>query len=109
MYRLVSNADTNGVSTMGEIQVPPSWIVARFGQPAKSDEYKVSGEYVFASAKGDVFVVHDWKSTGLWESGLPSPKVFWAETEPAEFSVASRDLETADFERWFLEQLKQSH
>lgn len=51
------------------------------------------------------FVVHDWKSTSLWEEGFPTPEDFWAGEEPEELSIGTRDLVTADFERWFLEQL----
>ena len=51
---------------MGEIEMVPRSIVRRFGPPARSNGYKVSGEYVFTDQDGQPFVVHDWKSTSLW-------------------------------------------
>lgn len=105
MFKLSPTTDANSVSTMGEIEVAPALIVRRFGPPAASDGYKVSGEYVFIDEKGQPFVVHDWKSTSLWESDFPSPEEFWASDEPQEFCIATRDLDTDDFEEWFLGEL----
>ncbi len=105
MFKLAPSADTNGVATMGDIEVAPAQVVRRFGRPADSDGYKVSGEYVFTNDDGQPFVVHDWKSTSLWESGLLTPDEFWACEEQQEFCIATRDLDTADFEAWFLRQL----
>jgi hypothetical protein len=85
---------------MGCVEFPPAQIVARFGPPRAGDGYKISGEYVFADAEGRVFALHDWKSTSLWEAGLPTPDEFWASPAPAELSLSSRDLPTADFEAW---------
>ena len=106
MFKLSPTADTDGVATMGEIEVAPAQIVRRFGPPKEADDYKVSGEYVFSDDEEQAFVVHDWKSTSLWESGLLTPDEFWVCEEPQEFCIATRDLNTAEFERWFLEQLK---
>jgi hypothetical protein len=106
MFKHDPSADTDGVVTMGEIEAEPTRIVGRFGRPTESDGYKVSGEYVFTNDEGQPFVVHDWKSTSLWESSLQSPDRFWASEEPQEFCIATRDLGTAEFEKWFLSQLK---
>ncbi len=105
MFTLSPFIDTTGVTTMGEIEVAPATIVARFGSPRNSDENKVSGEFVFADQRGEPFVVHDWKSTSLWEDGLPSPEEFWASDEPQELCIATRDLDTSVFEEWFAKQL----
>ena len=91
---------------MGELEVEPARLVRRFGRPSDSDGYKISGEYVFSNDKGQPFVVHDWKSTSQWESGLMSPEEFWASGEPQEFCIATRDLDTAEFEQWLLDQLQ---
>ncbi len=91
---------------MGELEVVPALIVDRFGVPAKADGYKVSGEFVFIDQDGQPFVVHDWKSTSLWEQGLQTPEEFWSSEEPQELCIATRDLETAAFEVWLVAQLK---
>ncbi len=105
MFKLSPTTDTIGTTEMGEIEVAPALIVKRFGPPGAGDDYKVSGEYVFADQNGEPFVVHDWKSTSLWDEDFPTPEELWASEEPEELSISSRDLETGEFERWFLEQL----
>ena len=107
MFRLAPSTDTTGITIMSEIEVAPALLVRRFGAPAAGDGYKVSGEYVFVDSAGEPFVVHDWKSTNLWEKELLSPEQFWASQEPAELCVSSRDQETGEFERWFLARLRE--
>jgi hypothetical protein len=80
-------------------------IVKRFGAPRGGDGYKVSGEYIFLD-QGQPFVVHDWKSTKLWDPDLFTPEEFWSSREPMELNISSRDLDTTEFERWFLGQLQ---
>ena len=92
MFRLSPSADTTGITSMGEIEVSPALIVQRFGPPACGDDYKVSGEYVFTGENGKLFIVHDWKSTSLWESELLPPRVFCAREEAQELTISSRDL-----------------
>jgi len=106
MFKLSRSADTTGITEMGEVEVSPAEIVRRFGAPSGVDGYKISGEYVFVDKKGQPFVVHDWKSTNLWDHSFPTPEEFWSSEEPPELSVSSRDLETNEFEMWFLEQLE---
>jgi hypothetical protein len=105
MFNLNPTCDTTGITTMGEIEVVPALIVKRFGPPAKGDGYKVSGEYVFVDVNGEPFVVHDWKSTSLWDKSFPGPEEFWAYLEPAELVISSRDVDIGEFEKWFLQQL----
>lgn len=91
---------------MSEIEIPPAAVVRCFGSPRPSDGYKISGEYVFTDIEGEPFVVHDWKSTSLWNAEFPTPEEFWSSEEPDELSVASRDRDTAEFEHWFLSQIR---
>ncbi|HEV3436312.1 MAG TPA: hypothetical protein VG122_03070 [Gemmata sp.] len=105
MFKLSPSTDAMGVTTMGEIEVAPALIVRRFGPPAYWDGYKVSGQYVFTDQKGKPFVVHDWKSTSLWEAGYLTPDEFWASDEPQELCISTHDLDTAAFKQWFFEQL----
>ena len=71
MFKLSPTTGTVSVTTMSEIEVAPASIIRRFGPPAVSDEYKVSGQFVFVDQQGEPFVVHDWKSTSLWEQEFP--------------------------------------
>jgi hypothetical protein len=109
VFELSQSSDTTGITQMGEIEVPPALVVRRFGLPAKGDDYKVSGEYLFLDQNGNLFVVHDWKSTSLWDERLPAPEEFWATVEPTELSISSHDLDTGEFVRWFLQQLREHH
>ena len=106
VFTLSPSTKTTGITTMGEIEVAPARIVRRFGPPAPGDGYKVSGEFVFVGENDELFVVHDWKSTSLWEEDLLPPKVFWAGEEPQELNIGSRDVDTTAFEQWFLQQLQ---
>jgi len=108
MFKLSPSADTSGITEMGEAEVPPARLVRRFGTPSRGDGYKVSGEYVFVDSDGEPFVVHDWKSTSLWDESFPTSEEFWAGEEPQELSVSTRDLDTEGFERWLLDRLDTS-
>lgn len=106
MFHLAPSTDATGITTMREIDVAPASLVRRFGWPAISDGYKVSGQYVFADQAGQPYVVHDWKSTSLWEADFPTPDEFWTSDEPQEFCIATRDLDAVEFADWLLEQLR---
>jgi hypothetical protein len=96
---------TTGITTTGEVEIAPVLMVRRFGLPSHSDGYKVSGEYVLVDEEGRPFVVHDWKSTSLWDNSFPTPEEFWANEQPQELCIGTRDLDTAEFERWLFLQL----
>ena len=97
--------DKTGIRIVREVEAAPGMVVRRFGAPSEGDGFKVSGEYVFVNQQGEPFVVHDWKSTNLWDESFPTPEGFWRNEEPVELCIGSRDLETAEFERWFFQQL----
>jgi hypothetical protein len=107
MYNLLRTTDLTGITEMGEFDVPPAIIVKRFGPPGAGDGYKISGQYVFVDTNGEPFVVHDWKSTTLWDGGLGTPEDFWASEEPQEMTVSTRDLDTEVFVAWFLRELEE--
>ena len=107
MFKLSSSTDTTGITGMGEVEIPPALVVRRFGAPSEGDGYKVSGEFVFVDHNGEPFVVHDWKSTSLWDESFRSPEHFWSSEEPEELIISTRDVGTAEFENWFLQQLEQ--
>ena len=83
------SAETNGTYRFDEVAISPASIVRRFGKGSNGDGYKVSRQWVFR--KGDlVFTVYDWKSTGLYESGMWSPDELWACKEPFDLHVGSK-------------------
>jgi len=105
-FRLSPAASTIGVTEMGCVELPPALLVKRFGPPQPGDGIKVSGEYVFIDAEERVFVLHDWKSTSVWEPDFPTPEQFWSSHVPAELSVSSRDIPTHVFEQWLRTELR---
>jgi hypothetical protein len=107
MFHLSPGSDTSGVTEADEIEVAPALVVRRFGSPARGDGSKVSGEYVFLNLNGDLFVLHDWKSTSLWDQSFPHPDEFWAGDEPAELRISTRDQDAEEFKTWFLQQLRE--
>ena len=106
LYELRPSADTTGVTGMGELDLPPRVLVQRFGPPSPGDGSKVSGEYVFVGPAGEVFVVHDWKATSLWNEAFPTPQSYWSLDEAEELVISSRDMPTEQFEVWLPQQLQ---
>lgn len=118
MFRLTPDADTAGTSRVDSVEVPPAFLVGRFGPPGPgTDDGKVSGEYVFTGPGGDVFTVHDWKATTLFAGdadGWPTPEEFWADPEPWEFTIGGFGEDNEDglnlaataFREWLLEQYR---
>jgi hypothetical protein len=107
MFKFDPSADTVGVTGMGELEVPPALVVRRFGPPAAGDGFKISGEYVFVNDSGEPFVVHDWKATNLWDDDFPAPEQYWAMTHPDELTISTRDIDTREFQEWFLARLEE--
>src|SRR5438132_7923718 len=118
MFRLDPHADTSGTSRVDTVEIPPAFLVERFGPagPASLDN-KVSGCYRFTNAAGDVFTVYDWKATTLYygeSDDWPTPEEFWADTEPVEMSTGGHGEENDDglnlaataFREWLLEQYR---
>jgi hypothetical protein len=104
-FELAPCANTVGIIIVGEIDVAPALLVRRFGLPLNSDGYKISGEYVFVDKDGRPFVIHDWKSTSLWDKTFPTPEQFWANGQPEELSIGTRGLDPTEFKRWLFKQL----
>jgi hypothetical protein len=105
MFALSPSIDTAGITEMGEIEIAPSALVACFGVPSPGDDFKISGEFVFVGADNEVFVLHDWKATNLWDQSFPAPNEFWSADQPVELSISSRDQDTSEFETWIREQI----
>lgn len=92
MYNRVSFHDAmkliNGTSRIGEIKLLYSDIVKAFGEPDESDEYKISGEWVFHNPEtNEVYTLYDWKSTNLYDSFLPGVREFRNSKTPVTFNI----------------------
>jgi len=79
---------SEGTSGMGNIEVKYKDLVLAFGEPMESDEFKVSGEWIFLEEEsGEVFTIYDWKSTNLYDSDLPSVEKFRNLNHAVEFNI----------------------
>jgi hypothetical protein len=90
--------DKDGVgytSRVGHIEASPAELVRLFGKPCKSDEYKVSGEYLF-KIEDRYITLYDWKETSLYDPVLPSPKDYWANEERVILNVGSQNNTRSD-------------
>lgn len=99
MYKVYSgyNEVANGTFRVGEIEVSPIDLIRAFGLPGKSDNYKVSGEYVFHDVKtGAVFTIYDWKLTSLYSEGRISPNNFWKMDDKITFNVGGNRKHDAE-------------
>ena len=100
-------ANAGGTYLVEQADLIPRFLVSRFGQPSEGDGIRVSGEYTFVSNSGDVFTVHDYKSTTLWatDEGLPTPEQFWASEAVEDFSIGGRgDSNAKEFVGWLLKE-----
>ena len=112
-FALSPTADISGTHLLTEVELSPRKLVGRFGPPGPSDPDKISGEYRFQDAAGNVFTLYDWKCTSIWEiaegyveegekPSLPTPEEFWAIEEPVTLHIGGKkdhgDL--AAFIRW---------
>jgi 2-iminobutanoate/2-iminopropanoate deaminase len=102
-YKMDPEADISGTCWVGDLEIAPSELVRALGAPhARLDAYKVSGLYSFVDGPR-VFTVYDWKSTSLYQHGLPSPLAFWNSRSKLVLSIGSNGDEVDDFREWLLE------
>ena len=94
-YKLDLTADVNGTHRVAEVDTTYAKIAKVFGPPIESDGYKVSGEWVFTDAEGNVFTLYDWKSTSLYDSDLPTVYEFRRKRKPVTFNVGGNSDATA--------------
>lgn len=92
MFKVINDwehpAMGDGTSGMGEIKVRYKDLVLAFGEPMESDGHKVSGEWIFFEEEsGEVFTIYDWKSTDLYDDGLPSVERFRASNKAVTFNI----------------------
>jgi hypothetical protein len=99
-FQLKPNADTNGTWLQGHVKASYPELEALFGKPTKSDEYKISGEWVFYdNVSKEVFTLYDWKLTSLYDPSLPSVEEFRKSDTTEVFNVGGR-TSAEDFIAW---------
>ena len=102
------NDFASGTYYIGEIDVVPSKLIAKFGSPMSGDSYKVSGEYVFEGNTGRPITLYDWKWTTLYDKSNPfTPSGFWMFDKPIRMNVGGKNKsDFYDFERWIKHLIK---
>jgi hypothetical protein len=109
-FRLSTNADASNVSGLADIELLPIDLVEMFGKPSEGDGKKVSGEFIFANDKGDVFTIHDWKATTLFwgeDSGCLTPEEFWQDDEIHTFYVGGNNRKRLSiFMKWLCDEFE---
>jgi len=84
-----SDVTIYGTSLAGSVSLSPKKLIEVFGEPSNSDEYKISGQYVFVHVDtGIPFTVYDWKSTSLYDGDLISPSTLWS-SNSEEFHIGT--------------------
>lgn len=98
----------NGTSKLGSISLRYKDIVMAFGDPISFDDYKVSGEWVFQDDEtGAVFTLYDWKSTYLYDPGLPSVEEFRALEYPVTFNIGGNGkMSVEEFKSLLVKQIE---
>ena len=87
-------------SLKGNITLKYKEIVKVFGEPDDSDQYKVSGQWVFKSTETDeYFTIYDWKATNLYDEFLPSVSEFRNSDKIFLFNVGGNTT-PASFMKW---------
>ncbi len=88
---LEASEDRSRGARIGLLRIAPRDLVRLLeGFPSREGDEKVTRSWSLKLGK-DVFDVYDWKMTSYSaprEEGYPTPKVFWAGTDPVEFTVA---------------------
>lgn len=69
-------------SLIGYVSLGFTELLEVFGPPQRSDDYKVSSEWIIKDTKsGSVFTLYDYKETELYDSDLPSVEDFHKQPE----------------------------
>jgi hypothetical protein len=101
MFKSVSNHNSAvGTSLKGYVSLRYKDIVKIFGEPQESDNYKVTGEWVFLNEEtNEVFTLYDWKRTNLYSVECPSVEEFRNYNEKVSFNVGGK-VYAGEFIAW---------
>ena len=105
-------AESGGTHQIGTIEIPPKSLVDEFGPPGAGEGYKVSGTYTFTDDSGNVYTLHDWKATSLFDDAMEpgdeefaiTPEEFWGNWNPDTLIIGgSHACDVEAFKAWLRE------
>ena len=104
MFRVDQMANTGGTRLLGEVKLPPAFMVKRFGKHDGGDGIRTSGVWRFVGENGEVFRVYEWRCTTLSNgrgSGSPTVREFWKLWEPVRLHIGGCDnTDWQGFRKW---------
>ena len=104
MFELGRSADADGTHLVGDVTLPPAFLVKRFGRHDGGDGCHSSGGWTFVGEAGEVFTVYEQDCTTLWHgrgSGAPTIRAFWRLWEPVRLHVGGHDgTDWQAFRKW---------
>ena len=65
-FEVAREANVGGTHLVGEVKLPPAFMVKRFGRHDGGDGRAISGGWAFVSEAGEVFTVYEIHHTTLW-------------------------------------------
>lgn len=108
-FKLTPEADINMSSRQLGTHFKPIDLIRLFGKPHQSDEYKVSGEYIFTSGRGDIITLYDYKQTSLYDERLIKPEDFWRLKVLTAFHIGGYSQEVAcAFNEWLDKKIEEA-
>jgi hypothetical protein len=104
VFKVDPTADAGGTHLLGELKLPPAFMVKRFGKHDGGDGLRSSGGWTFAGESGEVFTVYEWRCTTLSNgrgSGSPTVREFWRLSVPIALHIGGRDgTDWQGFRKW---------
>jgi hypothetical protein len=92
------------IHTLGTVEVPPAFMVKRFGKHDGGDGDHTSGGWTFVGEAGEVFTVNEMRRTTLWHgpgSGAPTVREFWRQCQPVRLDIGGYDnTDWQAFRKW---------
>jgi len=104
VFKVDQTADAGGTHLLGEVKLPPAFMVRRFGKHNGGDGIRTSGGWTFVAESGGVFTVYEWRCTTLSNgrgSGSPTVREFWRLWEPVRLNIGGHDdTDWQAFRKW---------
>ena len=104
MFRVENSGLPDGTHLLGEVKLPPAFMVNRFGKHDGGDGNHSSGGWTFVGKAGQVFSVYEMRCTTLWHgrgSGAPTVREFWQLSQPVWLHIGGHDgSDWKAFRRW---------
>jgi hypothetical protein len=104
VFKVGRAADSDGTHLVGEVKLPPAFLVRRFGRHDGGDGCHSSGGWTFVGESGEAFTVYEQDRTTLWHgrgSGAPTVRGFWRRWEPVQLHIGGRGgADWRGFRKW---------